>query len=87
MISDIILQTSDFKSAISLHTSAFVHPSALRLPTSVQTSSFIPQTSYFWPFLGTNTYEQKAQTPFRIDFNFSLFILDLQSRLLTLGKA
>ncbi len=23
---------------------------------------------------GTNTYEQKAQIPFRIDFNFSLFI-------------
>ncbi len=63
-------------------------PHAGQPPAKAAASSVYPAApSSLGRLCGTNTYEQKAQTPFRIDFNFSLFIPDLQSRLLTLGKA
>jgi len=58
-----------------------------RPPEAVASSVYPAALSSLGLLCGTNTYEQKAQIPFKIDFNFSLFILDLQSRLLTLGIA
>ena len=58
-----------------------------RPPEAVASSVYPAAPSSLGRLCGTNTYLQNSQTPFRIDFNFSLFILDLQSRLLTLGKA
>jgi len=44
-------------------------------PLGIEMSVYPAALSSFGRLCGTNTYEQKAQTPFRIDFNFSLFII------------
>lgn len=46
-----------------------------RPPEAVASSVYPAALSSFGRLCGTNTYEQNAQTPFRIDFKSSLLIL------------
>jgi hypothetical protein len=90
----VLLQQHSFFIAPPLQAHWGVTPQSLPLPAqtsrppkAVASSVYPAALSSLGLLCGTKTYEQKAQTPFKIDFNFSLFIPDRQSRLLTLGKA